>query len=58
MKNTFALGVKRNSKQRYKRLQALFIILMLLCLFRGRYFLAFGSGVTSSIFYLFQKNYK
>ncbi|ASZ06819.1 hypothetical protein K5E_09770 [Enterococcus thailandicus] len=49
---------KRNTKARLKRLQYLFVILMIVALIREVYFLAFSFGITSSIFYLFQKNYK
>ncbi|KAF1296205.1 hypothetical protein BAU15_10485 [Enterococcus sp. JM4C] len=55
---TITMESKRKTKTKLKRLQYIFLILMIVSLIREVYFLAFSFGITSSIFYLFQKSYK
>lgn len=53
---TISMESKKNIKKRLRRFQVIFVLLMLLCLHKKLYILAFSFGVTSSLFYIFQKS--
>ncbi|MGL9824285.1 hypothetical protein IGK78_001451 [Enterococcus sp. DIV1371a] len=45
---------KGNSKLKFKRLQLIFVLLMLIALSQRNYLLAVCCGITSTIFYILQ----
>ncbi len=52
------MGSRRNVKLRLRLLQIVFLLLMLFSLLNRHYILTFSFGISSTIFYLFQKTYK